>query len=146
MKKSVFVLAAFVASFIALPTQAAEFNEAPTSVMQKKAKGKHAIMVQNKMHMMAAIMTGEEMIKNNPKTVFEIVLIGDVVKDIAVDQDLKNAMAEANKAGIVFVSCEFAMNKLGVTKDQYLSFVRTTPNAFIYLFDLQDKGYNNLIL
>lgn len=146
MKKSVFVLTTLFASCIALPIQVADYNEVATAVIQTKVKDKHAIMVQNKMHMMAAIMTGEEMIKNNPKTVFEIVLIGNVVKDIAVDQDLKNAMAEANKAGILFVSCEFAMNKLGVTKDQYLSFVRTTPNAFIYLFDLQDKGYKNLIL
>ena len=44
-------------------------------------------------------------------------------------------MKKANEIGIKFTSCEFAMNKLGVKKKQYLDFVQTTPNAFIYLFE-----------
>lgn len=113
---------------------------------QLKKKGKYAIMVPNKMMLMSSIMTGQEMLKNNPKSTFEIVMIAAAVKDIAEDNELKEMMKKANAAGIKFTSCEFAMNKLGVNKSQYLEFVQTTPNAFIYLFELQEKGFKQIIL
>ena len=98
------------------------------------------------MMLMSSIMTGQEMLKNNPKSTFEIVMIAAAVKDIAEDNELKEMMKKANAAGIKFTSCEFAMNKLGVNKSQYLEFVQTTPNAFIYLFELQEKGFKQIIL
>ena len=114
--------------------------------LQLKKKGKYAIMVQTKMMLMSSIITGQEILKNNPKATFEIVMIAGVVKDIAEEQDLKEIMIKGNEDGIRFVSCEFAMNKLGVSKNQYLDFVQTTPNAFIYLFELQEKGFHQIIL
>lgn len=145
MKKIVTALALF--SFAVLtPLQASTLQHDQIEVVQLKSKGKYAIMVQNKMHLQAALMTGEEILKTNPKAKFEVVLIGEVVKDIADDKSLQPAMEKANKDGVKIVSCEFAMKKLGVTKNQYLTIIDTTPNAFIYLFELQEKGYSQIIL
>ena len=146
MKKN--LLAAFAIATFALstPLHATSFENDQIASIQIKSKGKYAIMVQNKMHLQAAIMTGEEILKANPKAKFEVVLIGEVVKDIADDTSLKPMLEKAHQGGIKIVSCEFAMKKLGVTKDQYLPIIDTTPNAFIYLFDLKEKGYNHIIL
>ena len=145
MKKIVFILA-LATSFNAQASQTnVDITQAEQDIQLKK-KGKYAIMVQNKMMLMSSIVTGEEILKNNPKANFEIVLIAGAVKDIAEDNDLKEMMQKANSVGIKFVSCEFAMNKLGVSKNQYSDFVQTTPNAFLYLFELQEKGFRQIIL
>ncbi|CAM3270281.1 DsrE family protein [Empedobacter stercoris] len=145
MKKIVFMLA-FATTFTAQANTTQLENNQIEQSYQLKKKGKYAIMVQNKMMLMSSIMTGQEMLKNNPKSTFEIVMIAAAVKDIAEDNELKEMMKKANAAGIKFTSCEFAMNKLGVNKSQYLEFVQTTPNAFIYLFELQEKGFKQIIL
>lgn len=132
---------AFATTFTAQANTTQLENNQIEQSYQLKKKGKYAIMVQNKMMLMSSIMTGQEMLKNNPKSTFEIVMIAAAVKDIAEDNELKEMMKKANAAGIKFTSCEFAMNKLGVNKSQYLEFVQTTPNAFIYLFELQEKGF-----
>lgn len=137
---------AFATTFTAQANTTQLENNQIEQSYQLKKKGKYAIMVPNKMMLMSSIMTGQEMLKNNPKSTFEIVMIAAAVKDIAEDNELKEMMKKANAAGIKFTSCEFAMNKLGVNKSQYLEFVQTTPNAFIYLFELQEKGFKQIIL
>ncbi|WP_334125247.1 DsrE/DsrF/DrsH-like family protein [Empedobacter brevis] len=145
MKKIAFIAALAATFTLQAKERKSEISQIENSQPLKK-KGKYAIMVQTKMMLMSSIMTGQEILKNNPKATFEIVMIASVVKDIAEEQDLKEIMIKANEAGIRFVSCEFAMNKLGVSKNQYLDFVQTTPNAFIYLFELQEKGFHQIIL
>ena len=145
MKKIVLIAVLAVTFTMQAKERKSEISQIEHSQPLKK-KGKYAIMVQTKMMLMSSIMTGQEILKNNPKATFEIVMIAGVVKDIAEEQDFKEVMIKANEAGIRFVSCEFAMNKLGVSKNQYLDFVQTTPNAFIYLFKLQEKGFHQIIL
>lgn len=145
MKKMLFIVA-LATTFTAQANTIQPENIQVEQSYQLKKKGKYAIMVQNKMMLMSSIMTGQEMLKNNPKATFEIIMIASAVKDIAEDNELKEMLKKANQAGIKFTSCEFAMNKLGVTKTQYLDFVQTTPNAFIYLFELQEKGFKQIIL
>lgn len=144
MKKTLLMIA-LVTSFTAQANNKQELYKIESFSLLKK-KGKYAIIIQNKTMLISSIITGEEMLKNNSKAHFEIVLIASVVKDIAEDNELKEMMKKANEIGIKFTSCEFAMNKLGVKKNQYLDFVQTTPNAFIYLFELQEKGFNQIIL
>src|SRR5690554_5816508 len=111
-----------------------------------KKDGKYALLVQNSKHFMVSVMTGEEYKTKNTDIQFEIVLIGEVVKDLAEKEDLKPFIQKAGKAGIKIVVCEFAMNKLGVNKSQYHSSILTTPNSFTYLFGLQELGFKTITL
>ncbi len=146
MKKLVFLtLSAFV-FLTSSQAQAQTMIKDQIVNVQLKKKGKYVILVQNSMHLHAALMTGNEILKANPKAKFEVILIGPVVKEIVSDQDLKTALTNANKAGVKITSCEFAMQKLGVDKKDYLPFIQTTPNAFIYLFSLKESDFIDLVL
>ncbi len=111
-----------------------------------KADGKYAILVQNPMHLMASVMTGAEYKSKDKAVQFEIVLIGQVVKDLAENKELESTIQSAEKSGIRLVVCEFAMNKLGVKKSQYHPSIYTTPNGFTYLFGLQELGFKTITL
>ena len=111
-----------------------------------KKDGKYALLVQNSKHFMVSVMTGEEYKTENPDIQFEIVLIGEVVKDLAEKEDLKPFIEKAQKAGVKIVVCEFAMEKLGVKKSQYQPSILTTPNGFTYLFGLQELGFKTITL
>ena len=104
MKKIVLIAALAVTFTMQAKERKSEISQIEHSQPLKK-KGKYAIMVQTKMMLMSSIMTGQEILKNNPKATFEIVMIAGVVKDIAEEQDLKEVMIKANEAGIRFVSC-----------------------------------------
>ena len=95
---------------------------------------------------MVSVMTGEEYKTKSSNIQFEIVLIGEVVKDLAEKEDLKHFIQKAEKAGIKIVVCEFAMEKLGVKKSQYQPSILTTPNGFTYLFGLQELGFKTITL
>src|SRR5690606_15294697 len=111
-----------------------------------KNDGKYALLVRQSKHLMASVMTGEAYKKQSKSIQFEIVLIGDVVKDLATSNELKPFIEKAEKIGIRNVVCEFAMQKLGVTKSQYPPSVHTTPNGFTYLFGLQEIGFKTITL
>lgn len=111
-----------------------------------KKDGKYVLLVQNSMHFMVSVMTGEEYKTKSSNIQFEIVLIGEVVKDLAEKEDLKPFIQKAEKAGVKIVVCEFAMNKLGVKKSQYHPSILTTPNGFTYLFGLQELGFKSITL
>ncbi|ERJ58041.1 DsrE family protein [Sphingobacterium paucimobilis] len=123
-------------------------QQVPVEAVEKavKADGKYAILVQNPMHLMASVMTGEAYKAKDKAVQFEIVLIGQVVKDLAENKELESTIQNAEKWGIRLVVCEFAMNKLGVKKSQYHPAIHTTPNGFTYLFGLQELGFKTITL
>ncbi|WP_164112553.1 MULTISPECIES: DsrE family protein [Sphingobacterium] len=123
-------------------------QQVPVDAVEKavKADGKYAILVQNPMHLMASVMTGQEYKAKNKAVQFEIVLIGEVVKDMAESKQLEATIRKAENSGIRLVVCEFAMNKLGIKKSQYDTSIHTTPNGFTYLFGLQELGFKTITL
>ena len=146
MKKQIIIIALFllgITFFNVIKAQSLTTSQVENAI---KKDGKYAILVQNSMHFMVSVMTGEEYKAKSPKIEFEIVLIGEVVKDLAENPELKPFIEKAQKAGVKIVVCEFAMEKLGVKKSQYQPSIRTTPNGFTYLFGLQELGFKTITL
>ncbi|MBP6662426.1 MAG: DsrE family protein [Paludibacter sp.] len=146
MKKQIIIIALFllgITFFNDVKAQSLTTSQVENTI---KKDGKYAILVQNSMHFMVSVMTGEEYKAKSPKIEFEIVLIGEVVKDLAENPELKPFIEKAQKAGVKIVVCEFAMEKLGVKKSQYQPSIRTTPNGFTYLFGLQELGFKTITL
>ncbi len=52
------------------------------------------------MHFMVSVMTGEEYKAKSPKIEFEIVLIGEVVKDLAENPELKPFIEKLKKQAL----------------------------------------------
>lgn len=146
MKKQIIIIALFLLGITLFNDVKAQNLTTSQVVNAIKKDGKYAILVQNSMHFMVSVMTGEEYKAKSPKIEFEIVLIGEVVKDLAENPELKPFIEKAQKAGVKIVVCEFAMEKLGVKKSQYQPSIRTTPNGFTYLFGLQELGFKTITL
>ncbi len=116
-----------------------------TPVLVKPVK-KYAILVRNAQHLKAAVMTGEALRKENSLNQFEIVVIGDVVKNLGPADELNAAIETSRKQGLKIVACEYAMDQFNVKKADINPSVMTTPNAFIYFFELQEKGFKTITL
>lgn len=146
MKNQFFmILFLFVGSVMYTPATAQSLSVEAIENSVKK-DGKYALLVTNARHFQAAVMTGEELKTAHPKLQFEIVLIGPGVKDLATDEDLKSFVETSEKLGIRIVVCEFAMKHFGISKSQYHSSIKTTPDGFIYMFGLQENGFKAITL
>ena len=146
MKKQIIIIALFllgITFFNDVKAQSLTTSQVENAIKKDR---KYAILVQNSKHFMVSVMTGEEYKTKNTGIQFEIVLIGEVVKDLAEKEDLKPFSEKAQKTGVKIVVCEFAMEKLGVKKSQYQSSILTTPNGFTYLFGLQESGFKTITL
>ena len=146
MKKQIIIIALFllgITFFNDVKAQSLTTSQVENAI---KKDGKYALLVQNSMHFMVSVMTGEEYKTKSSDIQFEIVLIGEVVKDLAEKEDLKHFIQKAEKAGIKIVVCEFAMEKLGVKKSQYQPSILTTPNGFTYLFFFFLLGFKTITL
>lgn len=146
MKKHLVIIALFLVASTTFSTVNAQQMSVQQIENSIKKKGKYAILVQNSKHFMASVNTGERYKATSEKIRFEIVLIGEVVKDLAEKDELKPFVEKAEKSGIRIVVCEFAMDKLGVKKSDYHPSILTTPNGFTYLFGLQENGFKTIQL
>lgn len=143
--------------FLSLSIAFFSFGIAQTSVAQTytveevneaamKKDGKYALMVDNASYLMAAVVTGKEYTKQHSDIEYEVILIGNVVKELAEDKELASFIVESKDFGIRIVVCEFAMIKLGVEKKDLPTTVEITPNGFTYYFGLQELGFNTISL
>ncbi|TXE07367.1 DsrE family protein [Gelidibacter salicanalis] len=134
-----------VGSAVFTPTnaQTSSVIESENSV---KKDGKYALLVSNARYFQAAVRTGESLKANAPEMDFEVVLVGQVVKDIVTDVSLTKTIELSKKLGIRLVVCEAAMNHMQLKKSDYHSAIEFTPDGFIYIFGLQESGYKTITL
>lgn len=83
-------------------------------------------------------------LKENGLT-FEIVIVGILAKEIVENKELIKLIDRAEKSGAKLVICEYALDMLKVDKSQLDKRIIITPNALIYMFELNDKGFNTLV-
>ncbi|QNL52208.1 hypothetical protein H8S90_11905 [Olivibacter sp. SDN3] len=111
-----------------------------------RKNSKYAFLVQNSRHFIAAVETGERFRTKSKKIKFEVVLAGQVVKDLATGTELKPYVEKAEKAGIYIVVCENSMAHLGVKKSELPPSVLTTRYGFTYFLGLQENGFKTIQL
>lgn len=141
--KLLFLLLAM--SFLALPYNSISAQEPIKNEATYTGKStKFALMVSDVVHFQSALNTVEAMnIKKNNFT-FEIVVIGKLAKDLVENKDLKTDIDRSEKLGSKIVVCEGALSYFNVSKEQLDNRLFTVKNAWIYMFQLQDDGYNTL--
>ncbi|MEJ2881469.1 hypothetical protein [Pedobacter sp. GR22-6] len=114
-------------------------------VEYKGAKKKLAVMISDVKHFNTTVETVESLkLKENGLT-FEIVIVGILAKEIVENKELIELIDRAEKSGAQLVICEYALDILKVDKSKLDKRIMITPNALIYMFELNDKGYNTLV-
>lgn len=76
---------------------------------------------------------------------FEIIIWGDVVKDLTKGSELARLIEENQHAKLRISICESAMNRLGVSHDELPQGATVVPNAFVRLLQIQANGYNVVV-
>lgn len=105
---------------------------------------KFGVMITDVMHFMVALETAELMnLKKNGYT-FEIVMVGKLAQEIAENTELKAAIDKSEAIGAKLVVCEYALDLFKVDKSKVDKRIEITKNAWLYMFELKDKGYNTL--
>ena len=109
-------------------------------------EGKYGMLVRNAEHLKASVKTGLELIKENPKIEFQIVICGVLVKDLAGDTQLRQLMQTAKNGGVNILACGLSMKKFSITELDLPPTVEVTENGLLYIFGLQENGYKTITL
>ncbi len=146
MKKYFLIIALILITSLTFSTLQAQ-EKTPVQIENSiKKNGKYAFLVQNSRHFVAAVETGERFSAKSKKIKFVVVLVGQVVKDLATDKELQTFVNKAEQAGEKVVVCENSMAHLGVKKTAYPPSVLTTPHGFTYVLGLQENGFKTIQL
>ncbi|QHC86195.1 hypothetical protein AS589_16060 [Empedobacter brevis] len=114
-------------------------------VEYKGSNKKLAVMIADVKRFNTTVETVESLkLKENGLT-FEIVIVGILAKEIVENKELIELIDRAEKSGAQLVICEYALDILKVDKSKLDKRIIITPNALIYMFELNDKGYNTLV-
>lgn len=102
-------------------------------------------MISDVKHFNTTVQTVEILkLKENGLT-FEIVIVGLLAKEIVENKELIKIIDRSEKSGAKLVICEYALDILKVDKSKLDKRISITPNALIYMFELNDQGYNTLV-
>lgn len=112
-----------------------EYNEKST---------KFAVMVPDVLHFKAGVETAERMHLKENGYVFEMVMIGELAKEIVENKDLIPYLDRAIKAGMNFSICEYALDLMEIDKSKVDKRIEIVPHGWLRMFELKDKGYNTL--
>ena len=147
IKLNLFVMLLMTLTMLTAPTmgQAKEKKTSAITTVEYAGKStKFAVMVSDVLHFRAAIMTAEEMQTNKKKFAFEIVVVGELAKDLVEDKTLLEDINRTEALGVKIVVCENALVYFKVPLEQLDKRLKTTKNAWVYMFELKDKNYNTL--
>lgn len=121
-------------------------QEVAKSMKYEGHSTKFALMISNENHFIGAVETGITMNVKKNKFAFEIVVVGKLAEDLALNKELISVIDKAHKNGIKIVICEQALAFFNIEKTSLDKRLYTTPNAWIYMFELKDKGFNSLTI
>lgn len=110
-------------------------------------KGRYAMLVMKAQHLQAAIKTGISLKSKSAKIDFQLLVCGELVKEISLNKDLQNQINDAVKTqGIKVLVCGLSIQQFKIDATLLPDGMALTVNGLIYMFGLQEQGYNTLIL
>ncbi|MCH7400459.1 hypothetical protein ACFOUP_10710 [Belliella kenyensis] len=146
MKSSIIIILVLVA--ISTSTvQSQTTQEIQKTEQSIKKNGKYASLVMRNQHLEAAILTGKSFKNKSKKIDFQIVVCGELVKEIIQDTALQSLIEEGvNQHGLKVLICGLSINRLNLDKEKLPQSVTITENGLIYMFGLQEQGFKTVIL
>lgn len=105
-----------------------------------------AVMVGDTLHFKTAVSTAEQLQVKENKYKFEIIVVGELAKALVEDKEMAIEIDKADKLGVKIVVCEAALTFFNVPKEKLDKRLATTPNSWIYMYELKDKKYNTLAI
>lgn len=128
----------------------AQSDQTTTSVKEVeqaiRKNGKYAILVKKAQHLKAAILTGNDFKARSEKIDFQIVVCGELVKELTTNEELKQLVNQASENGVRILACGLSIRQLSVDASLLPFSMSQTDNGLIYLFGLQEKGYKTITL
>lgn len=122
-------------------------DQIDTTEQSIRADGKYAVLVSTAQHLDAAITTGRSLRARSQAIQFQIVACGQVVKEIATNSDVSNAVRQAvNIDGLAIVVCGLSVRQLNVDPAALPREAPLTENGLTYLFGLQEQGFKTIAL
>ena len=112
-----------------------------------RENGKYAIMVMKAPHLKTAVTTGIEFKTFSNKIDFQIIVCGELVKEISQDAALQSVIKNAvTQHGLKVLVCGLSIEQLKVDKTLLPKEISVTKNGLIYMFGLQEKNYKSIVL
>lgn len=105
---------------------------------------KFAVMVPDVLHFKAGVETAERMHLQKNGYKYEMVMIGELAKEIVENNDLKKYLERGIKAGMDFTICEYALDLMKVDKSKVDNRIKIIPHGWLRMYELKDMGYNTL--
>ncbi|MFZ4861944.1 hypothetical protein ACL9RF_07135 [Sphingobacterium sp. Mn56C] len=143
MKRKTILAALFASLYFFVPTPS-KAQQQETPVQYKGTSTKFAILLSKAGHYPVAVSTAESMAIKKNNYAFEIVVMGELAKELADNKSLLPFIQKAEELGVKTVVCEQALAFFNTPKAALHPSIQTTANAWIYLFELKDKNYNSL--
>ena len=116
------------------------------TIKYKGTSTRFAVMVGDALHFKAAVTTAEQLQVKENKYKFEIIVVGELAKALVEDKELAAEIDKADKQGVKIVVCEAALTFFNVPKEKLDKRLTTTPNSWIYMYELKDQKYNTLAI
>lgn len=128
-----------------LNAQTAESVQETEQLIRKN--GKYALMVMKDLHLKTAVNTGIEFKAFSEKIDFQIIVCGELVKEISQDAALQSMIKNAvTQHGLKVLVCGLTIEQLKVDKALLPSEIKVTRNGMIYMFGLLEKNYKSIVL
>lgn len=127
------------------------YGQSETEVQQTeqavKMDGKYGILVMKAQHLKAAILTGKQLKNKSHLIDFQLLICGELVKEISNEVDLQEDIREsvADK-GLKILVCGLSIHQFQVDKTSLPKEASITENGLLYMFGLQEQGYKTVIL
>jgi len=112
-----------------------------------KMDGKYGILVMKAQHLKAAILTGNQLKEKSQSIDFQILICGELVKEISDEVALQEVIRESVvDKGLKILVCGLSINQFQVDKTNLPKEASITENGLLYMFGLQEQGYKTVIL
>ncbi|MBI1182997.1 hypothetical protein GC194_01905 [bacterium] len=145
--KHLIILALIFIAFGSKPINAQTAQEVQKVESSIRKNGKYSILVMNTQHLKAAIKTGIGFTSTSQRIDFQIVTCGKLLDEIAQDPELQNLIKTAvNEQGLKILACGLSIEQLNIDKTLLPVEMQITGNGLIYMFGLQEKGFNTIAL